>query len=45
MSYLLSYKLSQDHLEIFFSAMRSRGDFNNNPNAVQFRAAYKIKDF
>lgn len=41
MTYLLSYKLSQDHLEIFFSAMRSRGGFNNNPNAIQFRSAYK----
>lgn len=41
MNYLLSYKLSQDHLEVFFSAMRSRGGFNNNPNAIQFRSAYK----
>lgn len=41
MTYLLSYKLSQDHLEIFFSAMRSRGGFNNNPNPIQFRSAYK----
>lgn len=41
MTYLLSYKLSQDHLEVFFSAMRSRGGYNNNPNAIQFRTAYK----
>ncbi|KAE9522911.1 hypothetical protein AGLY_016722 [Aphis glycines] len=41
MSFLLSYKLSQDHLEVFFSALRSRDGFNNNPNAVQFRTAYK----
>ncbi|KAG5264201.1 hypothetical protein AALO_G00273280 [Alosa alosa] len=40
-SYLLTYKLSQDHLELFFSAVRSRGGYNNNPNARQFRAAYK----
>lgn len=39
--YLLSYKISQDHLEVFFSAMRSRGGFNNNPNAIKFRSAYK----
>lgn len=26
---------------MFFSALRSRGGFNNNPNAVQFRSAYK----
>ncbi|KAF0759377.1 THAP-type domain-containing protein [Aphis craccivora] len=34
------YKLSQDHLEVFFSAMRSRGGYNNNSNAIQFRTAY-----
>lgn len=41
MNYLLSYKLSPDHVEVFFSAMRNRGGFNNNPNAIQFRSAYK----
>jgi len=40
MSYLLSYKISQDYIEVFFSAMQSRGGFNNNPNAIQFRSAY-----
>lgn len=39
--YLLTYKLSQDHLEVFFSALRSRGGFNNNPSAYQFRNAYR----
>ncbi|KAA8578776.1 hypothetical protein FQN60_016066 [Etheostoma spectabile] len=39
--YLLTYKLSQDHLELFFPAVRARGGFNNNPNARQFRGAYK----
>ncbi|KAK0169756.1 hypothetical protein PV328_010398 [Microctonus aethiopoides] len=33
--------LSQDYLEIFFSAIACRGGFNNNPNAFQFRSAYK----
>lgn len=41
LKYILSYKLSQDHLEILFSCLRSRGGFNNNPNASQFAAAYK----
>jgi len=41
MNYLLLYKLSQDYLEVFFSDMRKRGGFNNNPNAIQFRSAYK----
>ena len=37
----LTYKLSQDHLELFFSAVRAAGGFNNNPTAQQFMAAYK----
>jgi len=41
LNYLLTFKLNQDHLETFFSALRSRGGFNNNPNAQQFEAAYK----
>ncbi|KAJ4932497.1 hypothetical protein JOQ06_010917 [Pogonophryne albipinna] len=39
--YLLTYKLSQDHLELFFSAIRAHGGYNNNPNVRQFRGAYK----
>ncbi|KAJ4922468.1 hypothetical protein JOQ06_019563 [Pogonophryne albipinna] len=39
--YLLTYKLSQDHLELFFSAVRARDGFNNNPTARQFTAPYK----
>ena len=38
---LLGYKFSQDHLELFFSAVRARGGFNNNPTARQFKAAFK----
>ena len=41
MKYLLTYKLSQDHLELFFAAVRSCGRWNNNPTASQFMAAYK----
>jgi len=41
MDFLLTYKLSQDHLEMFFSAIRSKGGFNNNPTAAQLEAAYK----
>jgi hypothetical protein len=40
-NYLLTYKLSQDHIETFFCAIRSKGGFNNNPTASQFEAAYK----
>lgn len=41
LEYLLSFKFSQDHLEMLFSALRGRGGFNNNPNCTQFTAAYK----
>lgn len=41
MAYLLTYKLSQDHIELFFSAVRSKGGCNNNPTARQFEAIYK----
>lgn len=39
--YILTFKFSQDHLETFFSAIRGRGGYNNNPNALQFESAYK----
>lgn len=39
--YLLTYKLSQDHLELFFCAVRGAGGFRNNPTATQFAAAYR----
>lgn len=41
LSFLPLYKLSQDHLEKFFSAIRSRGGFNNNPTARNFISSYK----
>jgi len=41
LDFILTYKLSQDHIEILFSSIRSRGGFNNNPSAAQFEAAYK----
>lgn len=41
LDFLSTYKLSQDHLEIFFSAIRAKGGFNNNPTATQFKSAFK----
>jgi hypothetical protein len=41
LEFLLTYKLSQDFLETFFGAIRSRGGFNNNPNCLQFKTAYR----
>ena len=39
--YVLTYKFSQDHLELLFSCVRSSGGFNNNPDVRQFVAALK----
>lgn len=39
--YILSYKLSKDHIETFFSSIRQRGGFNNNPSCKQFKSAYR----
>lgn len=41
MSYFLTYKLSQDHLELFFSAVRNHCGHNNNPTCTQFMAVFK----
>lgn len=41
LKYILTYKLSQDHLELFFGAIRCAGSCNNNPTVSQFAAAYK----
>ena len=41
LKYLLAYKFSQDHLELFFAAVRSCGGFNNNPTVQQFKSSYK----
>lgn len=38
LSFILSYKISQDHIEMLFSAIRSRGGFNNNLTAAQYEA-------
>lgn len=39
--FLPIYKISQDFLEMFFGKIRARGGFNDNPNVVQFKLAYK----
>lgn len=38
--YFLPYKCSQDHLESFFSMIRRRGGWNNNPNVLQVSVLY-----
>lgn len=41
LNYILTYKFSQDHLELFFAAVRSRLGSNNNPTCLQFEHVYK----
>ena len=41
LKYLLTYKISQDHIEWFFGAIRASLGSNNNPTVRQFTAAYK----
>ena len=40
-SYLSTYRLSLDHIELTFNVVLSRGRWNNNPTACQYRAAYR----
>ncbi|CAG4979747.1 unnamed protein product [Parnassius apollo] len=37
MKYFLTYKCSQDHIEMLFSCIRARGGGNDNPNALQLK--------
>ena len=39
--FVLTYKFSQDKLEMFFSKIRGRLGWNNNPNALQFKYALR----
>src|SRR5688572_2750174 len=41
LAYLATYRFSQDHIELLFNVVRSRGRWNNNPTAEQFRTAYR----
>lgn len=41
MSFICTYKFSQDHIELFFGKIRSLFGFNNNPSVTQFCSAYR----
>lgn len=41
LQFLPMYKISQDHIELFFGCIHSHGGYNNNPTSRQFQAAYK----
>ena len=40
-SYILTYKFSQDHLELLFACIREINGFNNNPELRTFKSATK----
>ncbi|KAH7939325.1 hypothetical protein HPB52_010966 [Rhipicephalus sanguineus] len=40
-SYICTSRLNQDPLEMYFSCIRKRGGWNNNPSAAQFRHTYR----
>ena len=39
--YVLTYKFSQDHIELLFSCIRAKGGWNNNPNTLQIKYALR----
>lgn len=41
LKYVLSYKFSQDHLELFFNCVRRSCGWNNNPTSLQFSRIFK----
>lgn len=41
MKYLSTYRICQDHIELFFGAIRMHGGYNDNPNARQLKGIYK----
>ena len=41
LDFLLTFKFSQDHIELLFCALRTRLGSNNNPSAKEFQYAYK----
>ncbi len=39
--YVVTYKFSQDNLELLFRCIRGKGGFNNNPDTLQFRSSLR----
>ena len=42
LKYLLTYKFSQDCIELLFNKIRCRGGWNNNPNVLGWNMHWKI---
>lgn len=40
-NYVLTYKFSQDHLELLFACIRSKSGFNDNADVGQFKSSLK----
>ena len=40
-TYVLTYRYSQDHIELLFSCIRAKGGWNNNPNSLQLKYALR----
>jgi hypothetical protein len=41
LTHLPMYRFNQDHIELLFGLIRSKGGFNDNPDAAQFKGAYR----
>ena len=41
LKYVLTYKFSQDHIELLFSKIRLKGGHNNNPTVIQLKSALR----
>ena len=39
--YVLTYKFSQDHLELLFACIRGKNGFNNNPDVMQLKSSLR----
>ncbi len=39
--YLMTYRMSQDHLELLFRCIRGKSGYNNNPDVLQFRSSLR----
>ena len=39
--YILTYKLSQDHLKLLFACIQGKSGFNNNPDVVQLKSSLR----
>lgn len=41
LEFIPTYYINQDAVEMFFGKIRSHGGYNDNPNVIQFQAAYR----